>query len=242
MRGNAPLEVTEMVPHADLDTDRRHPHPNVEPTRPEQWYDRSSIKADALVMIEGQTEEEFFLHAPENRYCEFIDGVVYMPSPVTERHQDLVGFWFVILAGVRRRRGIGKVMMGPCVLRVAPGRDLEPDVFVAPVGERALPPAGLAFGAAELVVEVLSSGNRSHDLRRKAEVCREAKVPEIVFVDDRDKMLIVDRLAGDAYETIQVGSGRWESSALPGYWLDVEWLWGDPLPDPFHCLEAILAG
>ena len=215
-------------------------HPDVEPAPPEARYDRSSIHVDALVTIEGQTEEDFFRYAPETRFCEFIDGVVYMPSPVREDHQDIVGFLYILLNMYRNVRGFGKVMMGPMVLRVAPNRNLEPDLFVAPLGDRALPPKRLAFGAAVFVLEVLSPGNRSHDLNRKAAVYREAGVPEIAFVDGRDKVLIVDRLAGDAYETIRINSGRWESSAIEGFWLDVSWLWEDPLPDPLECLDAIL--
>jgi Uma2 family endonuclease len=130
--------------------------------------------------------------------------------------------------------------MGPAVLRVAPGRNLEPDVFVAPVGAEPLPPKGLAMGGAVLVVEVLSPGNRSHDLKRKAAVYREARIPEIVFVDDREKRLVVHRLIGADYETLRVESGRWESSAVPGSWLDVGWLWQDPLPKAFGKRVEIL--
>ncbi|WP_152052033.1 Uma2 family endonuclease [Tautonia marina] len=228
-----------MASRTETDVDRLR-HPEVEPTLPECWYDRSSISADAMVTIEDQTEEDFFRFAPENRYCELIDGVVYMPSPVTWRHQDFVGFWYVLLSCFCDARDLGKVGMGPAVLRVAPGRDLEPDVFVAPVGVEPLPPQGLAMGAAVLVVEILSPGNRSHDLKRKAQIYREARLPEIVFVDDRDKVLIVERLAGEEYETVRLRSDRWESSAVPGFWLDVSWLWEDPLPSPHRLINPIL--
>ena len=228
-----------MASPTDIEAER---HPDVEPAPPEQWYDRSSITADAMVMIDGQTEDDFFRYAPEMRFCEFIDGVVYMPSPVRVRHQELVLFWSILLATFCRQREAGNVLTGPAVLRVAPGRNLEPDVFVAPQGEQPLPPAGLAMGAAVLVVEILSPGNRSHDLKRKAAIYREAKVPEIVYVDDRDRVLIVERPAGDAYETSRIASGPWASSAVDGFWLDASWLWQDPLPDALGCLERILAG
>ena len=215
-------------------------HPDVEPAPPEQWYDRSSIHFDAMVTIEGQTEEDFFRYAPETRICEFIDGVVYMPSPVTITHQNLVGFWYFLISGFVPENRASQVVMGPGVYRAAPDRNLEPDLFVAPPGAEPLPPSGLAFGEASLVLEVLSPSNRSHDLNRKAAVYREAEVPEIIFVDGRDKVLIVERLVGDAYETIRLESGRWESSAIEGFWLDVSWLWEDPLPGPFECLNTIL--
>jgi len=216
--------------------------PDVEPAPPEQWYDRSSLTVDATVTIQGQTEEDFYRYAPENRFCEFIDGVVYLPSPASLWHQDVLGFLFDLLNGFRLARGMGKVMMGPAVLRVAPDRDLEPDIFVVPLGAEPLPPTGLALGAADLVVEILSPGNRSHDLVCKADVYRQAGIPEVWFVDERDHVLLVERRGEGGYESHRVGSGPWASSALPGFWIDVDWLWADPLPNPRRCLETILAG
>lgn len=217
-------------------------HPNVEPTPAECWYDRSSLTVDAVVTIEGQTEEDFFRYAPETRFCEFIDGIVYMPSPVNIWHQEVVIFLVDLLNGFRLARGTGPVMMGPAVLRVAPNRDLEPDLFVVPIGARPLPPSGLAFGQADLVIEVLSPGNRSHDLKRKAAVYREAGIPEIWYVDGRDKVLIAERRDGDSYHVERLADGPRASAALPGFWVDVAGLWADPLPNPRRCLEAVLAG
>ncbi len=231
--------VFQRVPHPLVGPDR---HPHVDPTPSEHWYDRSSLDVAAVVTIEDQTEEDFFRYAPENRFCEFIDGVVYMPSPVSIRHQELVFFLLSLLAGYRDERGGGTVMMGPAVLRVVPGRDLEPDIFVTPPGARPLPPGGLAFGQADLVIEVLSPSNRSHDLNRKRTVYQEAGIPEVWFVDDRDKVLIVDRREADSDHNERRSEGALASAALPGFWIDVAWLWDDPLPNRRRCLETILAG
>lgn len=231
--------VSQPKAPSTLDPNR---HPDVEETPAECWYDRSSLTVDAMVTIEDQTEEDFYRHAPETRYCEFIDGVVYMPSPVHIRHQEIVGFLFDLINGFRLERGLGSVMTGPAVLRVAPNRNLEPDIFVVPPGVRGLLPAGLAFGQADLVIEVLSPGNRSHDLRRKAAVYREAGIPEVWYVDDRDKVVIVETRDGEAHKLERLVAGPLISAALPGFWLDVAWLWADPMPNPRRCLEAILAG
>jgi hypothetical protein len=32
------------------------------------------------------------------------------------------------------------------------------------------------------------------------------------------------------------------SEALPGFWLDVTWLFAKPLPNDWDCLQQILAG
>ena len=34
--------------------------------------------------------------------------------------------------------------------------------------------------------------------------------------------------------------GKYESLVLPGFWLQVEWLWQDPLPSPIQILAEIV--
>jgi hypothetical protein len=44
------------------------------------------------------------------------------------------------------------------------------------------------------------------------------------------------------YTVSGLGQGRLESQAVPGFWIDVSWLWQDPLPDELRCLEQLLSG
>ncbi|HWE40715.1 MAG TPA: Uma2 family endonuclease [Isosphaeraceae bacterium] len=205
-------------------------------------YDRSSLPFEGMVTLSGQSEEDFWVHAPEKQYCEYIDGVVYMPSPVSAPHQDEVGFLFWLLHTFRLERGTGRVTMGPEPLRLGPGRVPEPDVFVRPVGwqggQRDEPPDPPAV----LVIEILSPSTRYHDLNLKAKAYQDAKVPDIWFVDGRDKVVVAYRREGDGYRVDRVAQGRLTCSALAGFWIDAAWLWADPLPDPRRCLAAILAG
>ena len=60
-----------------------------------------------MVTLEGISEEDWWKYAPEGRVCEYLDGVVYMPSPATVEHQDDVGFWFGLLQCYLGERGGG---------------------------------------------------------------------------------------------------------------------------------------
>src|SRR5947209_1721892 len=147
------------------------------------FYDRSSLTGDYMVMIAGQTEEDWWRLAPETRFCEYIDGIIYMPSPVSDEHQDVAGFLFDLLNGFRYERGTGPVRTGPGVLRLGPKRNPEPDVFVLPAG------GGDDEAPALLVIEILSPSTRSHDLSRKISLYRDVAIPESWFVDQRDHVL-----------------------------------------------------
>ena len=198
-------------------------------------YDRSSLTGDFLVILEDQTSEDFELYAPENKYCDYLEGRVYMPSPVSSRHQEHVGFFHTLIDLFREPRGGWSLLFGPAVLRIDEEHKPEPDLFVVPLHRsEGDPPAAL-------VIEILSSSNRSHDLVRKLKVYQDAGIPEIWFVDDRDHVLIVDRREGDSYHREQYAEGVAASSALPGFWIDVAWLWADPLPGASGCAQLILA-
>lgn len=203
---------------------------------PEPWFDRSSITADVMVTLEGISEEDWWKYAPEGRVCEYLDGVVYMPSPASDEHQDDVGFWFSLLNIYTTERRVGRARLGPGVLRLAPRRNPEPDVFVVPLGDGPHDPPAL------LVVEALSKSTRGHDTGRKRDLFQEAGIPEIVYVDLKRRRIIVHRKADDLYTTEVLDRGIWHSASIPGFWIEVSWLWEDPLPGPLRCLQAILAG
>ncbi|HEV3167546.1 MAG TPA: Uma2 family endonuclease [Isosphaeraceae bacterium] len=205
-------------------------------------YDRSSLEGDYMVMIAGQTEEDYFRRAPENQFCEFIDGIVYMPSPVSVSHQQLVQFVFHLLDGFRSERDCGPILTGPAVFKLGIGRDVEPDLFMLPVGGREQLHGQYAEGPAALIVEVLSQSTRDHDLTHKAALYREDATEEIWFIDERDRLLLVECRALGDYQANRLENGVYESQAIQGFWLDVAWLWSNPLPNPRRCLEQILAG
>lgn len=207
-----------------------------------EWYDRSSLRGDYLVMIPDQTEQEYLRRHPPYPFCEFIDGTVYIHAPVKDQHQYDVQLLLTLLVMFDSVRGAGVVLSGPAGLRIGDGSWLEPDVFVLPIasvrddGDLSNSPPAL------LVVEVLSRSNRTLDLGRKTELYREADAAELWFIDRRDRAVIVDRRSADGREVSRVGSGPLRSTGLPGFWCDVDWLWAEPRPNLFECLDRILAG
>ncbi len=209
---------------------------------PGLWYDRSSLVGDFMVMIDGQTEGDFLRYAPENRTCEFIDGIVYMPSPATLEHQFDNQILFFLLEGFTGERRSGIVLTGPAAVRLRPDCLLEPDAFVLPFDCEQQMHGIYCEPPLLIVVEVLSRSNRSHDLSRKSALYREAGVPEVYFIDDRDGVVIVERNADGATVTDRVETGPVISRALPGFWFDASWLWASPRPNLLQCLVRILAG
>jgi Uma2 family endonuclease len=83
-----------------------------------------------------------------------------------------------------------------------------------------------------------------HDLRTKASAYQQHGVAEYWVVDGERKIVMRHLLGADPrgpYQVHEYAQGRLESQAILGFWLDVSWLWEDPLPDELACLSRILA-
>jgi Uma2 family endonuclease len=193
-----------------------------------------------LLRVGDWTEERYFAEAPEDRLWEFEDGEIIVHSPATPDHQRVVRFLTFLLSGYVEERAMGEVFNGPAVLRLRPGSNKEPDVFF--LRRDHLPRVGAAHvdGPADFVIEVVSSGTRAYDLSEKALAYRDAEVTEY-WVIDRERSEILVHRAGQAEYRVGVHrTGRLESTAVPGFWIDADWLWADPLPPGPACLRRIL--
>jgi Uma2 family endonuclease len=128
------------------------------------------------------------------------------------------------------------------MIALAPGRKCAPEVFFIR-RDRASAPLPKEFeGVPDLVVEVLSPSNRRYDFRDKRLIYREAGVGEVWFIDPELRQIIGDRRQGGSYTEEIVTAGRVSSTILQGFWVNASWLWAQPLPNRFACLEEILRG
>ena len=196
-----------------------------------------------LLRLMGWTEEQYFKEAPESRFVEFEDGELIVHSPVNVRHQRIVGFLAFLLRGYAESRHLGEVLTGPGVTQLRPGLDYEPDVFVVLSEHLDRFGAQHFAGAPALVVEVMSPGTRTYDLRTKAANYRAYGVPEYWVVDPERSTLhrhVRPEEPSAPYLVTAHTAGRLESQAIAGFWMEVSWLWQEPLPAGLGCLEQIL--
>jgi Uma2 family endonuclease len=95
-------------------------------------------------------------------------------------------------------------------------------------------------GAADLVIEIASDSDPGLDRREKLPRYREAGIEEIWLVDPFEQRVLVETKELRGYVARTLSSGRLESRVLPGFWIDVSWLWRDRLPSALECLRQIL--
>ena len=188
--------------------------------------------------------ERRYAAMPHVKKAELIEGVVYMPSPVTQQdhggpHFDVIGWLAVYRAGTPGVEGGDN-----STLRLDLDNEPQPDAFL-----RILPEYGgqshnsgkYVAGAPELIAEVAAS-SVSYDLHDKLRAYRRNEVREYVVWRVWDRAIDWFVLRDDRYERLAPdAAGQYRSGIFPGLWLDPAALLGGDLAQVIAVLQQGLA-
>jgi Uma2 family endonuclease len=193
------------------------------------------------VRLHGVTEEMFASLTDEDLRAELYDGEMIVHSPASFRHDRIGNFVRSLLLFFVDEKDAGIVNGPDTMVRLARDRQFAPDAYFVHKDRVPEPaPEKLFEGVPDLVMEILSPSNRQDDLEIKRPAYRKAGVSEIWLIDPDTEEVLVDRKRKRGYASTQSSEGRIASSALPGFWLNLDWLWADPLPKAPVCLREIL--
>lgn len=183
-------------------------------------------------------EDEYYALGEDSDW-EYLDGRLVM-SPASELHEDLFRFLLTLFSFFLDERGGGSVRGSRYPMRLDGRWSPEPGLLVV-IGERQQRMTRQRLeGPADLVVEIASDGDPAYDLREKLPRYEQAGITEIWLLFPAEKLFRVRRKTAPGYVTLEQSSGRFESLVVPGFWIDVSWLWRQPLPSTSACLREIL--
>ena len=191
-----------------------------------------------LLIKPGIPEEEFYALGEDSGW-EYLDGRLVM-SPASNRHEDLFRFLLILWGVFLDVRGGGVVRGSRYPMRLDEKWSPEPDLFVVREERRHLLKPQRLEGPADLVIEIASEGDPKFELREKLPRYEQAEIPEIWLLNRFERSVLVKVKTPGGYEARTLSSGRLESRVIPGFWIQVEWLWQDELPSTFSCLQEIL--
>jgi Uma2 family endonuclease len=188
------------------------------------------------------TVDEFRRLVPDGQKADLIDGVIYMASPDSIRSNELTGFVEFLLRGYNdARQAGGRVFVNRVAFRLTRHRAPEPDVaYVGPPRVHLIQPT-LVQGGPDVAVEIVSRDSRGRDYGSKKRAYEKAGVAEYWIIDPIKNQAQFFRLQNGDYELVPLEDGHlFRSQVLPGFWLDVNWLLVDPLPNSYQCLQQML--
>lgn len=166
--------------------------------------------------VGGWTYDDLVALPDDGRRFELIDGELYeLPTPNEKHQRSLARTIRLVLPQVEYLRGLW--YPPPTGVFLPGGRMVEPDLVVLlPGGRWSLSERGIE-GVPDLVIEILSSSNREHDLRDKRSWYAEAGVPEYWVMDPVAESIevLVLRDGGYARHVFAQGDALVASAAHP---------------------------
>ncbi len=179
--------------------------------------------------------EEYLEQASETRFAEWVDGEMIEYMPPLPHHQQITWFLFRLLSGFVEALDLGMVGAGPLEFKLWPGGpSREPDVFYVSRARLGLLGERRFEGGPDIAIEVISTGSVREDRIRKFTEYERAGVSEYWLIDPRPHQQAAEFYRRDesgVFQPVELDAdGRYASTALPDLWLDVSWLWREPLP------------
>ena len=168
----------------------------------------------AVIESPPRTIMEVFKMLPEGTLAELLNGVIYMsPSPVRD-HQRIVLKLSSAIHQFVEKNNLGEVNVAPFDVYLDEQKNaVQPDlVFIAKENLSIIQEH--IHGVPDLIVEVLSEGNKSHDLKTKKELYEKFGVKEYWIVDPSSKQAIGYFLSLGKYDTPILLEGKIDSKLL----------------------------
>jgi Uma2 family endonuclease len=165
---------------------------------------------------------------PDLKKAELIEGTVFVPSPLGDRHSDfhtLLTFWLRAYAnltpGVKAGNNATYYM-----LESSP----QPDGFLRvreEFGGSSRVVKNFLHGAPELAVEIRESST-DYDYGPKLALYQRAGVQEYITLDTFHRWFVWRVLVEGSYRQLELDEdGTFRSRAFPGLWLSPEHFWAD---------------
>jgi len=175
---------------------------------------------------------EEFLQKYTDTHAEWVDGEVVQMMTASDRHQDIVRWLIAVLSLFVEAHELGWLRPAPFNMQLPHlKRGREPDILFVHRDRLHIVQANRLSDAADLVVEVVSPESVGRDRGEKFVEYEAAGVREYWLIDpDREQAEFYHLAENGRYRLLPTPEGRFTSRVLPDFWLEVDWLWQDPLP------------
>ena len=190
-----------------------------------------------------RAEFERRYHAmPQTKKAERIEGVVYMPSPVSKAHAEIhsrMNGWLFVYSAATPGTCVGD----NATIRLDPDNDPQPDVYLRleEGGNTSTSADGYVEGAPELIVEIAASSS-AYDLHDKKKAYRRNRVQEYIVWQIYEEIIVWFRLENEEYVEVKPDAkGILRSQMFPGLDLDTRAMLKGDVAKALKTLQASLA-
>jgi Uma2 family endonuclease len=182
------------------------------------------------------TFEDFCAIVPHGKKGDLIDGVIHIAPPDPTKVDRLWGWLQVLFSCYVEVKKLGRVFSLRVAFRLDDRNAPEPDIAFLRGEHANRIHRTHVEGPPDLAMEIVSPDSVERDYEKKRKQYEWAGVPEYWIIDDEEKNLLLLRLNPQGqYRKVQLRRGGFHSKIVPGFRLDPNWLWQEPVP--FTALE-----
>lgn len=168
----------------------------------------------------------------ERPKVELVDGEVEFMSPLSVVHQQIGRFLLTLLSLLVETYQPGEVFYESFLMKVGAKGGREPDILYLAEANRHRLRDNYLDGPADLVIEIVSPDGGRRDRIVKRDEYQRRGVEEYWVIDPLKSEAIFYQLQEDGtYRNVAPDEyGIYRSIVIPALWIDVNWLWQNPLP------------
>jgi Uma2 family endonuclease len=195
------------------------------------------------VVAENFSEEDYLEYYAQHGY-EWVKGYLIKMSPVTMLHDFLLRYLRNLLEAYLALNPIGIVLGDRFLQRIERiGSKREPDLQVILHTNPGKLTETAMMGAADICIEVVSSGSESTDFGDKYVEYEQGGVQEYWIIDTiRHETRFYRLQPNQRYQSVMPDAdGYYRTPLLPRFALHIPTLWQDPLPDIFAVVKSVEA-
>ena len=183
---------------------------------------------------------ETFLQLNENEEYELINGLMEKLMAAGWGHEQLNGWLYWLVAGYVGQKNLGVESGSRTTVYIDEFTGRLPDLLFIRRENAGIIQENGVYGPPDLVIELVSPHDRPAGICAVETHYRTIGVPEIVFIDAQKRRVRLLRKRGDKYEETALTKGEMIFETVPGFLLQVEWIFADPRPEKFTLLGRLL--
>jgi Uma2 family endonuclease len=199
----------------------------------------TEIQTEKTLPNQTLSFEEYMAWGDEDVRSELVNGKVLIMSPISRTHQEIANFLTAILKIYTEEKNTGHILTAPFAMRIGDTTVREPDLlFVSKAHQDRLTNTYLN-GPADIVIEIISPESIGRDRGDKFVEYESAGIPEYWLIDPIRQQVEFYRLTGSHYQRINLVEGIYKTTLLPDFFIQINWLWQDPLPPVLNVLKQL---
>ena len=183
--------------------------------------------------------EEFLLLFGEDEDFELINGVIVERISAQLDHERLFAWLMAVLVLYVEHHVLGIVLGSRTVVKVGEFRARMPDLLFVRAERLHIVQQRAVYGAPDLVIEIISAGDRCSDVVEREADYRALGVDEIWLIDRPGGRLRLLQREGEEYRVAERTEGIVQSRVLNGLQMDVRWLLSEERPPVHEILRGL---